>query len=383
MPKRNYEGVYQRPDSCWLWIRWTDAQGRPARAPTRYRKDQGAEAWQGAAALRASHQAKAHQEKMWGPPPQPPERPVYRFNDLMLKYLNYHTRKRSAEQDRYCAKRLYPTFNGRDLATVDGLVAADYIAARLSTGVSPATLNREIGLFSAALNWARRELKWDLPNPWQGRRLPETPRERWLEKQEALTLIRAIQTEERPQFREDYQRLLDFVLLDLNTAMRPGEILGLEITRINLHTRLIRLRKEDQKNKKSGSVPINDVARQAILSRLRFRSAHCPDSPWLFCHPDGRQVQSLRRSFQSACRRAGLVNVQLRDLRRTLASWMVQDGEEIQVVAELLRHADIRVTWEHYAHLAPRNTREAVERAAFGAKATITLAACRDKAQED
>jgi hypothetical protein len=44
-------------------------------------------------------------------------------------------------------------------------------------------------LFSAALNWAQRELEWEGPNPFQGRRQREPAgRNRWLSPREAEAL---------------------------------------------------------------------------------------------------------------------------------------------------------------------------------------------------
>ncbi len=40
------------------------------------------------------------------------------------------------------------------------------------------------------------------------------------------------------------------------------------------------------------------------------------------------------------------------DLRRTAASWAVQSGASLAVVAASLGHADTRVTEQHYGHLS-------------------------------
>ena len=70
-------------------------------------------------------------------------------------------------------------------------------------------------------------------------------------------------------------------------------------------------------------------------------------------------MQSVKRSFAIARRRAGLEDLHPRDLRHTRAAWLVQAGVSIREVAELLRHSDIRVTMRD-AHLAPENVRAAV-----------------------
>ena len=79
----------------------------------------------------------------------------------------------------------------------------------------------------------------------------------------------------------------------------------------------------------------------------------------MFCNNKGDRVQSVKRSFNTACRRAGLEDFHPHDMRHTCAAWLVQGGVSIREVAELLRHSDIRVTMR-YAHLAPENVRAAV-----------------------
>jgi len=68
----------------------------------------------------------------------------------------------------------------------------------------------------------------------------------------------------------------------------------------------------------------------------------------------------LKNSFASACARAGIENFHLHDLRRTCAAWLAQGGVPLAQIRDLLGHSTIKVT-ERYAHLAPENTRGAVE----------------------
>lgn len=104
-------------------------------------------------------------------------RPIqgHSFDELMLLYLDGPSKaKRSPERDRYSLKRLYPVFSGRLLEKLGVADARRYIAERQSQGVQSGTINteiEEIGLMSAALNWAPRELEWAVPNPFEARRL--------------------------------------------------------------------------------------------------------------------------------------------------------------------------------------------------------------------
>jgi integrase len=272
----------------------------------------------------------------------------------MLHYLDGPSaRKRDQERDRYSAKQLYPVFSGRELNTLGAADVSAYIQQRLREGVQPATINREIGLLSTALNWARTELEWEIPNPAQGRRLKEPEgRLRWISRQEADTLLGAAKST---------PHLLDFIQLGLHTGMRKGEMLELAWDRVDLAQGLIYLGSEHQKNGRHGSVPLNAVALDALQSRQRFGAKYCPGSPWVFCRRNGDRIENIKKSFATACRKAGLEDFHPHDLRHTCAAWLVQAGVSIREVAELLRHSNIQVTMR-YAHLAPDNVRSAVKK---------------------
>lgn len=148
-------------------------------------------------------------------------------------------------------------------------------------------------------------------------------------------------------------------LLAPMTGMRSGDILRLEWKRVDPGQQLVYLRPEDQKNNTSGSVPINDTAKDVLLSRFRFKQTHCEDSRWVFCHKDGTRVQSVKRSFQNACRKAEITDLRIHDLRHTAATWLVHEDVPLRTVCELIRHKYIATTMR-YAHLAPDHVREAV-----------------------
>lgn len=237
------------------------------------------------------------------------------------------------------------------------LGAADiraYIDARKEAGAAPGTVKRELALLSTALNYARTELEWGIPNLVQGRKI-KTPegRVRWLSHDEADTLVRAAEMEPRAP------HLPHFIRLALHTGMRKGELLGLDWRRIDLKAGLIHLDSGHTKTGKRRAVPVNDEARAALLSRLRFRAEHCSASPWVFCDKDGSRLANVRKGFESACRRGGIEDFHIHDLRHTCAAWLVSEGAQLAAVRDLLGHSSVTMT-EKYAHLAPDNVRAAV-----------------------
>ena len=232
----------------------------------------------------------------------------------------------------------------------------EYIALRKSEGLSNATINREIALLSSAINYANREWDWELPNVTKGRKLKECEgRVRWISREQAELLIQTAQNEPKAQ------HLADFIRLALNTGCRSGELLGLEWQRVNLQERLLFLEAVHTKSGKRRSVPLNEMSRQAIVSRLRFRAKYCPTSPWVFAREDGTRIKAVKRSFKTACRRSKIEDFHIHDLRHTCAGWLVGVGVPLTEVRDLLGHASVVVT-ERYAHLSPDNVRAVVDK---------------------
>jgi len=79
----------------------------------------------------------------------------------------------------------------------------------------------------------------------------------------------------------------------------------------------------------------------------------------------------FRKAFSTACRRAGIDNFHIHDLRHTFASWLVMNGTPIFEVSQLLRHASIQMT-ERYAHLAPDHLHNAVDNLGFSSQFHLT-----------
>ena len=95
------------------------------------------------------------------------------------------------------------------------------------------------------------------------------------------------------------------------------------------------------------------------MNRLRFRNKNCPTSPWVFAHESGEKLRSIDNGFNAACRRAGIKDFHIHDLRHTCAAWLVSSGAQLADVKDLLGHSTITMT-ERYAHLAPERVRSAV-----------------------
>lgn len=351
--------AFKRKDSpyWWAWRKFPDGR--------RQRESTGTTGRAEAEAIEAKWKLEAHRAKHWG------EQPAYLYEDMMDAYLEAtKDAKRSAWRDEYSARHLADYFTGKVLNTLKRSDVRGYMDFRKNRGallpkrkdetqrrsrqISPSTINRELDLLSAAINYARIEWEWEISNPTQGVSLPEPEgRLRYLSKDEYAGLLDAAKASKKAR------HLADFIRLAVHTGMREQEMLGMAVDRVDLRENLLKLEGKDTKGKRRRYVPMNQEARQAVLNRLRYRAEHCPDSPWLFCHKDGARIQSVQTSFERAREVAGIKGFRIHDMRHTCASWLVMEGVSLYFVKELLGHASIETT-ERYAHLAPENLRQAV-----------------------
>jgi len=146
--------LFKRAESEFWYVRYRDASGK------RVKRSTGTTDRREAEELEAKWRLEAREQRLWGTQPQ------RTFDELMLRYLKEtKTIKRSAETDAWYAKALTAYFSGRVLSKLKRADIRGYIAKRRADGLKGGTINREIGLLSSAINRARVEWDWDIPNP--------------------------------------------------------------------------------------------------------------------------------------------------------------------------------------------------------------------------
>jgi integrase len=263
-------------------------------------------------------------------------------------------RVRSA-RDEVSFRHLKDYFGNCDICMMKRYDIRAYMKHRQQAGVKVVTVQRELSLLSAAINFICSEFELVFRNPVSclGLRKPE-PRVRWITREEARRLMsEAERTAKRPH-------LPVFIRLALNTGCRRGELLNLEWNRVNFDQGMILLEAKHNKSRRRRVVPLNDDALMALSRMQEWQISKGLETSWVFGWENGK-IGSFKTSFHSALKRVGIEDFRIHDLRHTFASWLVMQGESIYVVRDLLGHASVKQT-EIYAHLSPDFSKSAVQR---------------------
>jgi len=167
----------------------------------------------------------------------------------------------------------------------------------------------------------------------------------------------------------------DMALLALHCGLRAGEILGLTWRHVDLVKAEIHL--ADTKNGESRTAYLTDQT----LDMLRKRAVHRKGNLHVFAHTPtevaGKEVpySTLPSTFARVVEELGFNHgitdprdkVVFHTLRHTFASWMVEQGENLRLVGDLLGHKTLIMT-TRYAHVSADAQRQAV--AAFSKRLT-------------
>ena len=332
-------GIYRRPDSPNWWMS-LQVRGHRVRLNTMVEDRQLAEE------LFSAWKAEIARARWLGAPAPDGN---YTVTDLITQYLKIVTPRKSSgsqQRDRIILARFVTRWGKFLLKDVTTLLIEAYLAERLAQ-VCFATISKELGVLKAAFRCAVR-WGWASHSPFIGIVLNQegTARTRWLSDDEEMLLLLHC---------PDWLR--DIVIVGLDSGLRPGNLVGLQCSWVQLGQTHLHIPRELTKTKKL-SLTIPFTTRAADLIHRYLERAH---SAHLFVSTAGQPYtcSEVNRALQRAAVKAGLRDICLYTLRHSFISRLVQAGVSLPEVATLAGHRDIRMTMR-YAHLAPQYLRNSI-----------------------
>lgn len=230
---------------------------------------------------------------------------------------------------------------------------------------SIASVNRELQKLRRLFNIAQVE-GWVVRNPMlAGDSLiscaGEKKRERILTRDEELQLLKACDHPRRRHLRA-------IMICALDTGMRLGEILSLQWSDVDLENRVLNIRAFNTKTMKERQLSI--TIRLALEIERLWESSPKQGSGLVFGFSN-----NVKRSFTSARREAGLMDVRFHDLRHTAATRLVGAHIPLPEVGRVLGHTQANTTYRYVNANIDTARRAAAALDAFNEQAEIAQAA--------
>lgn len=258
----------------------------------------------------------------------------YTLGECLDRYIEEYVPRlknpeREADRARFIQKRPLAL---RIMATIRAKDIADFRREREAEGVSGNTIRLDFAVLSKLFNYARSDWGMEsLQNPVSlaAKPKPGKGRDRRLEEGEEERLLEAASARFRP-----------VILFALETAMRRGEIAGLEWKYVNLGGRHVVL--PETKNSEPRTVPLGPTALSILREQPRSIDQR---SVFGFTEPQ------ITKAMRFACRKAKLEDLRFHDLRHEAASRFFERTDlDVMEIKAITGHKTLQML-ARYTHL--------------------------------
>ncbi len=246
------------------------------------------------------------------------------------------------------------------MSALSGAALSDWITRR-QLSVKPATVRRDLDIISQSITKARRA--WGIhlsENPVSliERPKPSRARDRRLSEAEenALTFALEDHAGKGKKYRQGTRNpwIKPLVMLALETAMRRGELMGLEWRNVDLTRRFVHL--PDTKNGTARDVPLSTRAvdilsalPRSIDGRVFPITANAIHGAW------DRAVARARSEHEEECKAKGarplagfMDDLRFHDLRHEATSRLAEKLSNILELSSVTGHKDLRMLKRYY-----------------------------------
>lgn len=273
------------------------------------------------------------------------------FSELFDDYMERHSRpKKKTWAEDQAQFRLYleKPLGKKKLSTIDRKSIAHIHSSITKAGYAP-TANRVKALLSSVFGWAIAAGLCE-SNPAIGvKSNKENQRDRFLQSDELPRFFQAVAKEENKTIR-------DYVLISLLAGARKSNVLAMRWQDINFERAEWRI--EVTKNGTPQTVALSPEAIEILHHRK-------PTDNAIFVFPGSGKsghLEEPKKGWKRILERAGIDNLRIHDLRRTLGSWQAKTGASLAIIGKSLNHKNQNTT-AIYARLDLDPVRDSVNRA--------------------
>lgn len=236
---------------------------------------------------------------------------------------------------------------------IEKIQTSDVRSLHSAIGATHSTMsNRVVELLSTVFN---RAIEWGHKgvNPTKGvKAFGETKRDRFMQPEEFPRFLEALAADTNEAFKA-------FVLLSLLTGARRENVLGMRWDQVSFDRRVWRIPDNTSKNGEPILIPLSKEA----IEILEARQKETGDSPFVFpAESASGYMTPPKKRWATLMERAGLSDLHIHDLRRTMGSWMAIGGASLLVIGKLLGHKSVDATMI-YSRLHIDPVRDSMERA--------------------
>jgi integrase len=263
-----------------------------------------------------------------------PDDSSLRLEDFFQIYLNDHARlhTKSAYEFERTYRHYLQCWSDRKLSEIRRRHVVS-LQAHITRTRSPGVASRVVELISMIFNKPIELEYLQGNNPaFRVRKFKRQPRERFLQSDELPSFFEAVN-----KLRNETTRALFYLLLF--TGQRRRNVSEMQWSQLSFERKTWLI--PQTKNGTSHTVPLVEEALAILLSR----SGNKLHPVWVFPKQDlTGPVWCRHTAWKAIMARAGLTDLRIHDLRRTLASWQACTGTSLPIIRAMLNHKDSKST---------------------------------------
>lgn len=265
----------------------------------------------------------------------------------LSRYARIH-KKSWREDERRLNKHVIPKWGTHTIKSIGRNDIALFHAQMGKT--APYEANRILRLLSKMFDLASQWGFLDEGHPKLTKNIrlfKEEKRDRWLKQDELPLLTEALD-------REQNKVASQAIWLYLLTGARKSELLKAKWEDVDWERKELRI--PETKSGRIHYIPLSEPACTLLQNISRIEN-----NPYILPgHVKGCALVNISKPWDRVRKEAGLQNVRLHDLRRTVGSWLAQSGNSLHLIGKILNHSN-QSTTATYARFAQDQGRQALE----------------------